>query len=78
MLKDSAHIQETEAEWKNRKAKRAGKELVEPMYTLNDAEGVLEFLVPCNYDDKIELAPGIDVRFRMQDICLGQQALRCG
>ena len=75
MLKDSAHIQETEAEWKNRKAKRAGKELVEPMYTLNDAEGVLEFLVPCNYDDKIELAPGIDVRFSDAGHLLGSASI---
>ena len=75
MLKDSAHIQETEAEWKNRKAKRAGKELVEPMYTINDAEGVLEFLVPCNYDDKIELAPGIDVRFSDAGHLLGSASI---
>jgi metallo-beta-lactamase family protein len=43
MLKDSAHIQESEAEWKNRKAKRAGNAEVVPMYTIQDAEGILEF-----------------------------------
>lgn len=43
MLRDCAHIQETEAEWKNRKAKRAGKSEVPPLYTMNDdANGVLE------------------------------------
>ena len=31
MLLDSAHIQETDAEWKNRKAKRAGRPEVEPL-----------------------------------------------
>ena len=34
MLRDSAHIQEFEAEWKNRKARRAGRPLVEPMYSM--------------------------------------------
>ena len=38
MLEDSAHIQEQEAEWKNRKAMRSGAEMVEPDYTVEDAE----------------------------------------
>ena len=38
MLRDSAHIQETEAEWANRKAARAGDEQVTPKYTVQDAE----------------------------------------
>ena len=37
MLEDSAHIQEQEAEWKNRKAMRSGAEMIEPDYTVDCA-----------------------------------------
>ena len=40
MLRDSAHIQMFEAEWKNRKGRRAGGAKVEPLYEMKDAEGV--------------------------------------
>ena len=41
MLKDCAHIQQFEAEWRSRKNKRSGKELVEPLYDFDDVDGVL-------------------------------------
>ena len=63
MLKDSAHIQEFEAEWKNRKAKRAGLPEVTPLYDLNDATGVLEHFVSCDYHDMIDVCDGLRVRF---------------
>ena len=55
MLKDSAHIQESEAEWKNRKNKRSDAEPVVPVYTIEDAENVLTYFVPCEYEKKIDL-----------------------
>ncbi len=63
MLRDSAHIQEFEAEWRNRKAKRSGGEEYVPMYCMNDAVGALEHFVPCEYDEIISVADGIQVRF---------------
>ena len=63
MLRDSAHIQEFEAEWKNRKGKRSGAEPVEPMYTVQDAEAAMKLFVGVEYDRRVELAPGIEVRF---------------
>lgn len=63
MLRDSAHIQMFEAEWKNRKGKRAGKATVEPLYDLEDAAGVLSCFVRCEYDQIITIAEGIRIRF---------------
>ena len=50
MLEDSAHIQEQEAEWKNRKAMRSGAEMIEPDYTVEDAQNVMKQFVPCPYE----------------------------
>lgn len=63
MLLDSAHIQESEAEWKNRKGKRSGAKYEEPLYTMEDAQGVLSHFNPHPYGQKEELCRGIHVRF---------------
>ena len=63
MLKDSAHIQEMEAEWKNRKARRAGEKEIPPLYTLNDAAGVINLLEGYEYDEIVELNDDITLRF---------------
>lgn len=63
MLKDSAHIQEMEAEWKNRKARRAGQPEVPPLYSVNDALGIMEHFVPCEYHEIIKLSDYVSVRF---------------
>lgn len=63
MLRDSAHIQEFEAEWRNRKAKRAGTPLYEPLYTTQDAIDAIGLLSPCDYGQKIEICSGISVRY---------------
>ena len=63
MLADSAHIQESDAEWKNRKGKRAGSASVEPLYTIEDAQRVSEFVKTCEYNQVIDLCEGVQVRF---------------
>ena len=63
MLRDSAHIQEVEAGWKNRKNKRAGDEGTQPLYTVQDAENVFEYLIPCRYNTKISVGEGVKIRF---------------
>lgn len=75
MLKDSAHIQMTEAEWKNRKGQRAGKEAVVPIYDMNDAEGVLEHFVSCDYDKVMDLCEGVKVKFSDAGHLLGSASI---
>lgn len=75
MLKDSAHIQEFEAEWKNRKAKRAGLPEVTPLYDLNDATGVLQHFEDCEYDHRFEVCEGLEVRFVDAGHLLGSSSI---
>jgi len=63
MLKDSAEIQEMDARWKNRKARRAGKKEVPPLYTTADVEDTLKLLVPCDYGKMNEISSGIRFDF---------------
>lgn len=75
MLRDSAHIQMFEAEWRNRKAKRAGREEYIPMYTMDDAEGVLKCFVGCEYMEERIIAEGIRIRFRDAGHLLGSSSI---
>lgn len=76
MLRDCAHIQMQEAEWKNRKAKRhSGTESYEPVYTMEDADGVIRHLVPCAYNTKIQLCDGVEVRFTDVGHLLGSSSI---
>ncbi len=71
MLEDSGHIQEMEAEWQNRKGKRAGKKETIPLYTTKDAEKSLQYFQTVNYGEQFQLANGIEVRFQDAGHILG-------
>ena len=75
MLKDSAHIQMFEAEWKNRKATRAGRPEVVPLYDMNDAVGVLGHFVSCDYHSVINVCEGLKVRFVDAGHLLGSSSI---
>ena len=75
MLEDSAHIQEQEAEWKNRKAQRSGNELVEPDYTVEDAMAVMKQFVPQSYGKPLEVFPGITAAFTDVGHLLGSASI---
>ena len=75
MLRDSAHIQESEAQWRSRKAERAGEPLVEPTYTLQDAIATVKLLRPCRYLEPIQVAEGIVIRMNDVGHLLGSAAI---
>ena len=63
MLRDSAHIQMSEAQWRKRKAERAGTEAPEPVYDLDDALGAISRFRPCDYGQRLQVAEGVEIRF---------------
>lgn len=76
MLRDCAHIQTMEAEWKNRKAKRgADFQAVDPLYTMEDAEGIIKRIVPCHYDTVVEVCDEVKIRFTDIGHLLGSSSI---
>ena len=71
MLKDSGYIHEKEAQWKNKKNERAGRPLVEPLYTYNDAVDSLKYVKPVLYDQLIELNDEMKIVFNDAGHILG-------
>ncbi len=71
MLLDSGHIHEQEAEWQNRKNSRAGRPLVEPLYTEKDAEESLKFVKPVLYNQLVELNDEVRICFNDAGHILG-------
>lgn len=63
MLRDSAHIQEKDIEYVNKKRKRKGQNLFEPLYTKQDTKDALKLFVGINYHHEIDLTPDIKLTF---------------
>lgn len=75
MLRDSAHIQIAEAEWKNRKQQRSGDKASTPIYTMEDAMATIRLFVPHNYGQIFTLFEGITVRFTDVGHLLGSASI---
>uniref|UniRef100_A0A7V2ZM52 MBL fold metallo-hydrolase n=1 Tax=Ignavibacterium album TaxID=591197 RepID=A0A7V2ZM52_9BACT len=71
MLRDSAHLQEKDVEWVNKKRVKKGDSPVEPLYTLDDVEKAMEHFVGVQYNKTIELFDGINFSFRDAGHILG-------
>ena len=75
MLRDAAHIQESDAQRKARKAERAGEQAPEPLYTLEDAEGLLKLMRPCPYHQRIQISENVIIRFTVVGHLLGSACI---
>ena len=71
MLKDAASLQERDAEWENKRRRRAGKSEIEPIYTLEDVESALTQCDGSAYGQRREVAKGVEVRFNDAGHILG-------
>ncbi len=75
MLRDSAHIQEQEQKWRNKKATRGGQPLYEPIYTLDDAIGAINLFAPHEYDKEYDIFDCVKVIFKDAGHLLGSSSI---
>lgn len=71
MLRDSGYLHEKDAHWENRKRDRKGLPHVEPLYTQAEGEAVIGQIRGIGYGRKVEILPGISVRFSNAGHILG-------
>lgn len=71
MLRDSAYLQEKDTQWENRKRARKGLKALDPLYTIPDARRAMRQFESVRYAEKVEILPGITVRFQDAGHILG-------
>ena len=76
LLPDSAHIQESDAEYANRKGLRAGKAQVLPLFTVDDAYIALQHFYVHNFEEPFEVIPGVTAKLRVAGHILGSAVVR--
>jgi len=75
MLLDSAHIQEMEAEWRNKKINKNSASYYTPMYSEEDVLGVEKHFSPCDYNKKIPISENINAVFYDAGHLLGSASI---
>ena len=71
MLSDSAHIQELDMKWYNKKLQKQGKRPEEPIYTVEDAEECMKLFIGIGYDRRFYINEKINVKFTHSGHMLG-------
>jgi metallo-beta-lactamase family protein len=62
ILRDSAHLQQSDVERQNRRRQRQGQPLLEPLYEQQDVDKLRPLFQTLGYDQPTTVAPGISVR----------------
>jgi metallo-beta-lactamase family protein len=75
MLMDSAHIQEADVQFVNKRRLRRGDEPVEALYTEYDAQVSLENFIPKQLKEPFEVVPGVQAHFVEAGHILGSAAI---
>lgn len=75
MVRDSAHIQEDDAAYINKKRARRGEPPIQPLYSTADAEAVADQLERMDYLETFEPIPGVTARFLDAGHILGSAAV---
>jgi len=75
MLKDSAYLQERDIHWVNKRRKKKKKKLLEPLYTIEDAEKTMHLFKGFSYNDIHEIIPGVKLSFRDAGHILGSAGI---
>lgn len=75
MLRDSAHIQESDVRYVNKRRKKQGKVLFEPLYTDEDAVTALELFQSVEYRRPFEVVPGVKAHYREAGHVLGSASI---
>ena len=65
MLKDAGFLNEKDVEWENRKRQRKHLPLLEPLYTVKDAQASMRRFKALDYGEIVEILQG--VKLRLQD-----------
>ncbi|KAF0110409.1 MAG: hypothetical protein FD147_1669 [Chloroflexi bacterium] len=76
MLQDSAHIQQGDILYLNKKRARRGEPLAVPLYTIADALEAIDHYYPVKYDEAFSPIPGVTVQFKNAGHILGSAAIR--
>ncbi len=71
MLKDAASLQMRDAEWENKRRQRAGKDLIDPLYTLEDVEQTLQLCQGIDYNCSAQVTSDITMMLHEAGHILG-------